>query len=122
MATYELQTFNGMAWSNDCFGQGDPSVPNFDDAEEAAEAAEKFLRESAVEGKTRGVIRVVSVETGEVMREVATYELIGTPRIESEYSDEYETVMVIDLRRSDGETGDVWICAGVPRSDRGTSD
>ena len=51
-----------------------------------------------------------------------TYELIGSPRIESEYCDEWETAVVCDLRRSDGETGDVWICAGVPRSERGTSD
>jgi hypothetical protein len=51
-----------------------------------------------------------------------TYELIGEPRIEPEYSDSYETVMVCDLRREDGVTGDVWIVAGVPRSDRGSSD
>lgn len=43
-----------------------------------------------------------------------TYELIGTPRIENEYCDEYETTMVIDLMREDGVTGDVWIIAGVP--------
>jgi len=43
-----------------------------------------------------------------------SFELVGTPRIEAEYSDQYETVMVCDLKRSDGETGDVWIVAGVP--------
>jgi hypothetical protein len=51
-----------------------------------------------------------------------TYKLIGTPRIEAEYSDRYETTMVVDLRREDGVTGDVWIVAGVPESDRGSSD
>jgi hypothetical protein len=49
------------------------------------------------------------------------YELIGTPRrIESD-SDEHETVMVIDLRREDGATGDVWIAAGVPDYLRGAA-
>jgi hypothetical protein len=52
----------------------------------------------------------------------AQYELIGTPRVEAEYSDEYETVMVCDLRRADGETGDVWIVSGVPDYQRGSSD
>jgi hypothetical protein len=52
-----------------------------------------------------------------------TYQLIGRPRIEASYSDRYETVMVCDLRRSDGAIGDdVWIVAGVPESDRGSSD
>jgi len=51
-----------------------------------------------------------------------TYEVIGTPRIEAEYSDEYETTMVVDLRREDGATGDVWIVAGVPDYQRGSSD
>ena len=51
-----------------------------------------------------------------------TYALIGTPRIESEYSDEYETTMVCDVRRGDGVTGDVWIVAGVPDYQRGSSD
>lgn len=49
------------------------------------------------------------------------YELIGTPRIETEYSDEYETVMVCDLKRHDGVIGDVWIVAGVPDYLRGSS-
>jgi hypothetical protein len=50
------------------------------------------------------------------------YEVIGQPRIESEYSDQYQTVMVIDLKREDGVTGDVWIIAGVPDSQQGSSD
>jgi hypothetical protein len=55
------------------------------------------------------------------MTQTATYELIGAPRIEREYTtDEYETVMVCDVRRSDGETGDVWICAGIRPQDVGT--
>jgi hypothetical protein len=48
--------------------------------------------------------------------------VISTPRIESEYSDEYETTMVIDLVREDGAIGDVWIVAGVPDYLRGSSD
>ena len=51
-----------------------------------------------------------------------TYELIGTPRIEAEYSDDYETTMSCDLRRTDGVSGDVWIVAGVPDYLRGTAD
>lgn len=50
------------------------------------------------------------------------YELIGQPRIEPEYDDEWETVMVCDLRRDDGATGDVWIVAGVPDHMRGSSE
>lgn len=50
-----------------------------------------------------------------------TYELIGSPYIENAYCDAWETTMVCDLRRSDGETGDVWIVAGVPDYLRGTS-
>jgi hypothetical protein len=50
-----------------------------------------------------------------------TYELIGNPRIETEYSDQYETVMVCDLKRDDGVTGDVWIVAGVPAQHVGSS-
>jgi hypothetical protein len=50
------------------------------------------------------------------------YELIGAPRIEAEYSDEWETVMVCDLKREDGQTGDVWIVAGVPDYQRGSSE
>jgi hypothetical protein len=49
------------------------------------------------------------------------YEVIGTPRIEREYCDEYEAAMVIDLKREDGETGDVWIVAGVPAHLQGTA-
>ena len=51
-----------------------------------------------------------------------TYELIGTPRIEASYSDEWETTMVCDVRRDDGTTGDVWIVAGVPDYQRGSSE
>lgn len=51
-----------------------------------------------------------------------TYELIGQPRIESEYSDEWETTMACDVRRDDGVTGDVWIVAGVPDYLRGSSE
>jgi hypothetical protein len=43
-----------------------------------------------------------------------TYEILGNPRIETEYSDQWETTMVIDLVREDGVAGDVWIVAGVP--------
>ena len=51
-----------------------------------------------------------------------TYELIGTPIIQSDYCDDWETVMTIDVQRSDGETGeDVWIVAGVPDYQRGTA-
>ena len=51
-----------------------------------------------------------------------TYELIGTPRVEPGYSDEWETTMVCDVRRSDGKTGDVWLVAGVPDGWRGSSE
>lgn len=50
------------------------------------------------------------------------YTVLGTPRVEAEYSDDYETVMVIDIRRDDGETGDVWIVAGVRDYNRASSD
>lgn len=50
-----------------------------------------------------------------------TFTVIGTPRIESEYSDAWETTMVFDLQREDGETGDVWIIAGVPDYNRGSA-
>jgi hypothetical protein len=51
-----------------------------------------------------------------------TYELIGTPAVQDEYSDEYETVMTVDVRRSDGEDGpEVWIVAGVPDHLQGTA-
>ena len=56
------------------------------------------------------------------MTQTKPYEVIGTPHVEAEYSDEYETTMVFDLRRADGETGDVWIVAGVPDYMRGSSD
>jgi hypothetical protein len=49
-----------------------------------------------------------------------TYQLIGPPRIK--FSDRYETTMVCDLVREDGETGDVWIVAGVPDYQTGLSD
>jgi hypothetical protein len=51
-----------------------------------------------------------------------TYEVIGQPQIQQEYcTDEFQTVMVIDLKREDGETGDVWIIAGVPDHMQGSS-
>ena len=53
------------------------------------------------------------------MKNTASYTVTGL-RVEPEYSDEYETVCVIDLKRNDGETGDVWIVAGVRPQDRGT--
>ena len=34
---------------------------------------------------------------------------------EDQYSDKWETVMIAKLIREDGNTGDVWIVAGVPR-------
>ena len=40
------------------------------------------------------------------MKNTASYTVTGL-RVEPEYSDEYETVCVIDLKRNDGETGDV---------------
>jgi hypothetical protein len=52
---------------------------------------------------------------------MAKYEVIGTPHVETEYCTEYETVMVIDLKRGDGVTGDVWIVAGVPPYLQGTA-
>lgn len=51
-----------------------------------------------------------------------TYELIGSPRIEPEYCDQWETTMVCDVRREDGVIGDVWIVAGVPDYQRGSSE
>ena len=53
---------------------------------------------------------------------MSTYTVMSRPRIEPEYSDKYETTMVIDLKRDDGEIGDVWIVAGVPDYNRGSSD
>jgi len=49
------------------------------------------------------------------------FELLGRPRVESGYSDEWETVMICDIRRDDGVIADVWIVAGVPTSKRGSS-
>lgn len=51
----------------------------------------------------------------------AIFTLLGSPRIEPEYSDQWETTMVCDVRRSDGTEGDVWIVAGVPDYQRGSS-
>lgn len=50
-----------------------------------------------------------------------TFTVIGQPRIKREYSDEWETTMVIDVRRNDGVEGDVWIVAGVPDYLQGTA-
>ena len=50
-----------------------------------------------------------------------TYTVASEPKIQSEYSDNYETVLTINVRR-DGVTGEVWICAGVPEYLRGSSD
>ena len=55
-------------------------------------------------------------------RKKMTYELTGTPRIESEYSDQWETTMVCDVIREDLVRGDVWIVAGVPDYHRGSSE
>lgn len=55
------------------------------------------------------------------MNATQNYKLIGTPQVQVEYSDEFETVMVCDPQRSDGETGDVWIVAGVPDYNQGSS-
>lgn len=43
-----------------------------------------------------------------------TYRAYGRPSIETEYYDDYETVMVVSVERSDGVTGDMWVVAGVP--------
>lgn len=51
-----------------------------------------------------------------------TYELIGSPSIETQYSDEWETTMVCTVQREDGVEGDVWIVAGVPDCQRGSSE
>jgi hypothetical protein len=55
-----------------------------------------------------------------------TQQMTYTPSkisIEREYTDgEHETVLTMDLTRSDGETGDCWIVAGVPDWQRGSSD
>ncbi len=48
---------------------------------------------------------------------MAKYDVIGSPRVEADYCDEYETVMVIDLRREDGEDRRRMDCgrrAGLP--------
>lgn len=50
-----------------------------------------------------------------------TYEVIGEPRIEPEYSDKWQTAMVFELRRDDGKQDTIWICAGVPGYQRGSS-
>ncbi len=50
-----------------------------------------------------------------------TYRLIGTPNIESEYSDEMQTTLSVVLRREDGVEGTAWVSAGVRPQDRGTS-
>ncbi len=50
-----------------------------------------------------------------------TYEIVGSPKIQAEYCDEYEAAMVIDLKREDGATGDVWVVAGVPGHLQGTA-
>ena len=39
--------------------------------------------------------------------------------VEDQYCDQWETVMVAELVREEGETGDVWIVAGVPPYQRG---
>lgn len=52
----------------------------------------------------------------------AIFTLLRSPRIEPEYSDQWETTMVCDVRRSDGTEGDVWIVAGVPDYQRGSSE
>lgn len=51
-----------------------------------------------------------------------TYTMIGTPRIQAELSNQWETTMTIDLRREDGVVGDVWIVAGVPDYHRGSAE
>lgn len=51
------------------------------------------------------------------------YEVIGTPHVETEYSDQWETVMTVTLRRLvDGAIGTgVWIVAGVMDYNRAQS-
>ena len=48
------------------------------------------------------------------------YEVLKITR-EREYCDEWETVVSVDLRREDGVEGNVWLVAGVPPCDRGSS-
>lgn len=50
------------------------------------------------------------------------YTVIGTPRVQTALSDQWETTMTIDLRREDGATGEVWIVAGVPDYHRGSAE
>jgi hypothetical protein len=50
------------------------------------------------------------------------YTIVGTPQVQAEYCDKYETTMVIDLKREDGVEGDVWIVAGVQDYWQGLSD
>jgi hypothetical protein len=50
-----------------------------------------------------------------------TYEVIGTPEVQKEYCDEWQTTMVFRLRRDDGKEDTIWVTAGVPDWQRGSS-
>ena len=51
-----------------------------------------------------------------------TFEVIGSPTIQAEYSDEWETVLTVDVQRDDGEVAEeVWLVAGVPDYLRSTA-
>lgn len=51
-----------------------------------------------------------------------TFEIVSKPHVEAEYCDQWETTMIITLEREDGVSGDVWIVAGVPDYQRGSSE
>jgi hypothetical protein len=54
--------------------------------------------------------------------ETLTYELFGSPEVQTEHCDEWETVMTCEIMRSDGVIGtNVWIVAGVPDYLRGAA-
>jgi hypothetical protein len=83
------------------------------------------IQEATAAAVNAGLRGAVPAQTQKALREARDaakrYTLIGRPRVQPEYCDEWETVMVIDLRRDDGEEGDVWIVAGVPDYRRGSS-
>ena len=50
-----------------------------------------------------------------------TYEIIGEPEVQREYSDQWQTTMVFELRRDDGKQDTIWVTAGVADWQRGSS-
>jgi hypothetical protein len=49
------------------------------------------------------------------------YEVISTPTIHPDGSDEWETLVSLKVRRDDGVEAEVWLSAGVPEWQRGTA-